>query len=90
MRAKSDNQPHDGYPCCEAKTRAGTPCRQKAGWGTDHVGMGRCKLHGGKNSGAPKGNQNSFKHGMRSRAYTEQRKRLMGLLCEFNKNKKRI
>lgn len=33
---------------CGAKTRAGTPCRQKAGWGTDHVGQGRCKLHGGK------------------------------------------
>ncbi|NBB84970.1 MAG: hypothetical protein GVY12_01945 [Bacteroidetes bacterium] len=22
-------------------------CAQKAGWGTDHVGQGRCKLHGG-------------------------------------------
>ena len=32
---------------CGAKTRSGTPCKQKAGWGTDHVGEGRCKLHGG-------------------------------------------
>ncbi len=23
-------------------------CRRPAGWGTDHVGAGRCKLHGGK------------------------------------------
>lgn len=32
---------------CNAKTRAGTPCQQPAGWGTAHVGQGRCKLHGG-------------------------------------------
>ncbi len=35
-------------PPCGAKTRAGTPCRRPAGWGTDHVGEGRCKLHGGR------------------------------------------
>jgi len=35
-------------PLCGAKTRAGTPCRRPAGWGTDHVGEGRCKLHGGR------------------------------------------
>lgn len=32
---------------CGAKTRQGGGCKQKAGWGTDHVGIGRCKLHGG-------------------------------------------
>jgi hypothetical protein len=33
---------------CGAKTRgSGTPCGRPAGWGTDHVGYGRCKLHGG-------------------------------------------
>lgn len=36
--------PHDR---CGAKTRGGTRCTQTAGWGTDHVGQGRCKLHGG-------------------------------------------
>ena len=35
-------------PLCGAKTCAGTPCRRPAGWGTDHVGEGRCKLHGGR------------------------------------------
>lgn len=25
----------------------GRPCRHTAGWGTDHVGSGPCKLHGG-------------------------------------------
>ena len=39
---------------CGAKTRAGSQCQQKAGWGTDHVGQGRCKLHGGgKGTGRP-------------------------------------
>lgn len=33
---------------CGAKTRKNTPCEQPAGWGTNHVGEGRCKLHGGK------------------------------------------
>lgn len=32
---------------CAAKTRSGTLCQRPAGWGTDHVGIGRCKLHGG-------------------------------------------
>ena len=37
---------------CGAKTRGGKQCQQPAGWGTEHVGQGRCKLHGGK-AGAP-------------------------------------
>lgn len=32
---------------CSAKTRKGTPCQKQAGWGTTHVGVGRCRLHGG-------------------------------------------
>lgn len=32
---------------CGAKTRGGKPCQQGAGAGTDHAGIGRCKLHGG-------------------------------------------
>jgi hypothetical protein len=32
---------------CGAKTRAGTPCNRPAGWGTNHVEVGKCKLHGG-------------------------------------------
>ena len=46
---------------CGAKTRAGTPCTQPAGWGTDHVGWGRCKLHGGA---TPTGHRSPhYKHG---------------------------
>lgn len=33
-----------GY--CGALTRAGTPCRKRAGWGTPNA-YGNCKLHGG-------------------------------------------
>lgn len=33
---------------CGAKARStGSPCRRPAGWGTDHNGQGRCRLHGG-------------------------------------------
>lgn len=32
---------------CGGKTRAGNNCPLKAGQGTDHVGVGRCKHHGG-------------------------------------------
>lgn len=34
---------------CNGKLSKGKPgkCTQKAGWGTPHVGEGRCKLHGG-------------------------------------------
>ena len=36
---------------CGAKTRAGGQCKQAAGWGTQHAGEGRCKLHGGLSTG---------------------------------------
>lgn len=32
---------------CGARTRAGTPCQLRAGFGTDHVGEGACKYHCG-------------------------------------------
>jgi hypothetical protein len=37
-------------PRCGAQKRQGAPgdlCTFVAGWGTDHVGVGRCRLHGG-------------------------------------------
>ena len=40
-------------------------CSQRAGHGTDHLGEGRCKFHGG-NAGAPSGNRNGATHGLRS------------------------
>jgi len=73
---KNEQQAHDDYRRCGAKTRAGTPCQQKAGWGTDHVGTGRCKLHGGKSTGAPQGNKNALKHGRYTREAREERKNM--------------
>ena len=33
--------------CGAQKRQGGDPCRQAAGWKTDHPGVGRCALHGG-------------------------------------------
>lgn len=46
---------------CGATKRdgSGEKCQLPAGWGTDHTGEGKCKLHGGASSGAPEGNDNA-------------------------------
>lgn len=49
---------------CGAKTRSGKPCNNKP-----IAGKKRCRLHGGLSTGAPKGNNNSLKHGMYSRIF---------------------
>jgi hypothetical protein len=44
VRAEGD------YPRCGAQKRQGEPgdtCQLAAGWGTDHPGTARCRLHGG-------------------------------------------
>ena len=48
-------------PRCGARTRSGSQCRSPA-----VKGNARCRMHGGKGSGAPKGNHNAWKHGARS------------------------
>lgn len=68
---ENQNELHDDT-MCGAKTRAGTPCQQRAGWGTNHVGEGRCKLHGGRSTGPRdksklKKNNNAEKHGLFSK-----------------------
>lgn len=45
-------------PKCGAKTRSGGPCQRNAA-----AGAKRCKLHGGNNKAAPKGNQYAKKPG---------------------------
>lgn len=32
---------------CAARTRSGGACQRRAGWGTPHLGYGRCSVHGG-------------------------------------------
>src|SRR4051794_2244485 len=41
-------KPHPTTALCGAKSKTtGQPCQNRAGKGTDHVGFGRCKWHGG-------------------------------------------
>lgn len=53
---------------CGAKAKStGKPCQHEAGWGTDHTGTGRCKLHGGASrKGVESG---AFKHGEESKYF---------------------
>ena len=39
--------PHDTRHCGAKKRQGDGTCTLTAGWGTDHVGHGPCKLHGG-------------------------------------------
>jgi hypothetical protein len=41
------NSGRPGYDTCGGKTRAGGRCTRPAGWGTQHPGIGSCKLHSG-------------------------------------------
>lgn len=78
---------------CGAKTRAGTPCKQPAGWGTNHAGEGRCKLHGGKSTGpkdrkkqsrSQKKNNNAEKHGLFSKYLPEETMSLVNSMEDLN------
>ncbi len=76
---KSEEQPRAKYafldsPRCGAKTRKGTPCKSPA------MANGRCRMHGGKSTGAPKGNQNALKHGFYTKQSTAERKYIKDLL----------
>ena len=60
-----------GRLCGGAKRQGTGTCTQRAGWGTEHFGEGRCKLHGGN---AP------IKHGRYS---TVTRERVRELIATF-------
>ena len=51
-------------PRCGARTRSGEPCRSPAIHGCQ-----RCRMHGGKGNGAPRGNRNAWKHGFRTASH---------------------
>jgi uncharacterized protein YjcR len=59
--------PMQAAPRCGATTRAGGRCRAPA-----IAGAARCRMHGGKGSGAPKGNGNARKHGLYTAAMRQQ------------------
>ena len=60
---KSEDQPHAKQithasgAALPARTRKGTECQSPA------MPNGRCRMHGGKSPGAPKGNKHALKHG---------------------------
>ena len=55
---------------CGARTRSGQPCQNRA------MANGRCRMHGGKSTGAPKANQNARTHGIYSDALVEDERSL--------------
>lgn len=57
-----------GYKICGARTRDLKPCPNRAGKGTDHLGEGKCKYHGG---GASNITAKNFKHGLYSKIKTQ-------------------
>jgi hypothetical protein len=61
-------------PRCGAKTRQGGSCQAPA------MPNGRCRMHGGKSTGAPKGNQNALKHGRYTAEALAMRKSVGALL----------
>jgi uncharacterized protein YjcR len=63
---------------CGAKTRRGGECQAPA-----IREKRRCRLHGGLSTGAPKGNQNAFKHGRYTAKAIAQRKQTRALLRTF-------
>src|SRR5690242_13968896 len=65
MTAPGSPEPHDSTTCGARKRQPRYPgdrCARPAGWGTEHYGFGRCKLHGGATP---------YKHGRYSRVVRE-------------------
>lgn len=74
MTANSMEKAHAAPRCGARRKYDGQPCQAPA------MKNGRCYLHGGKSTGAPKGNKNGWKHGLRSAEAVAQRKRTTALL----------
>lgn len=69
---------------CDRKKRdgSGEPCSLPAGWGTDHVGEGACKLHGGASL---RGKESpAFKHGLFSDYLDQEDRRTIDTLEEYD------
>ena len=62
------------HPRCGARTRSGAACQAPA------MPNGRCRLHGGRSPGAPKGNRHAVKHGRHGAAAIARRREIAALL----------
>lgn len=63
---------------CGAKTRNGSACLSPA-----IRYKKRCRMHGGKGSGAPEGSQNALKHGYFTAQSKAQRKKTKSLIKQW-------
>lgn len=67
---------------CGAKTRSGTPCKNYA------MANGRCRLHGGKSTGAPpekmKKNSNARTHGLFAKYLPDETLEIMDSINDIN------
>lgn len=74
------NKPH-ARKRCGAKTRSGKPCRNGA------MANGRCRMHGGKSTGAPpekmRKNKNSMKHGLFAKYLPDETLEIMDSINEI-------
>jgi uncharacterized protein YjcR len=78
---KRNTAPMFASPRCGARTRSARTCRSPAVRGKKH-----CRMHGGApGSGAPRGNQNAFKHGLYSREAIAERRQIQDLLRQSRK-----
>jgi len=55
---------------CREKTKKGFPCKAPA------MTNGKCRWHGGRNRGAPRGNKNALKHGNYTAEAIKERRRV--------------
>jgi hypothetical protein len=53
-KSKPPRAARPAHGACGAKTRNGGACKKQKGWGTEHLGSGRCKLHGGNTESGTK------------------------------------
>jgi hypothetical protein len=66
--ARHDVTPMLATPRCGARTRKGSPCMSPA-----IVGARRCRMHGGRSPGPPRGNRNAVTHGFYTKEARAQR-----------------
>lgn len=69
--------PMQDAPRCGARTRSGGECAAPK-----IAGASRCRMHGGRGSGAPKGNRNALKSGLYTAPMLERRREVARLIGE--------
>jgi len=84
MQSRSSTLPMHQSPRCGAKTRKATLCHAPA------MPNGRCRMHGGRSMGAPKGNQNALKHGLYAAEALAQRGEVAELLRAMRKTTREV